>query len=50
MEELFGTVLSLENQNTASDVLCGCELEDGSGGVGECYHSDCCFCERYSDD
>lgn len=49
MSWLFGQVIELDNQ-AMSQTLCGCELEDDAGCVGECYDTDCCHCEQYSED
>jgi hypothetical protein len=47
MSELFGKFVDLSSQASITN---GCDLEDDAGCVGECYDSDCCHCEQYSDD
>ncbi len=46
MKELFGDVVLLSHSKSATS-LCGCELEDDNGCVGECYDSCDCYCEQY---
>ncbi|KUK77677.1 MAG: hypothetical protein XD93_0168 [candidate division WS6 bacterium 34_10] len=50
MSGLFGKVVEIDTQAMSTQTLCGCELEDGAGGVGKCYDVDCCACEQFTDD
>ena len=51
LKNAFGTAISTAtsqvNTQRREDT---CDLEDGSGCVGECYDTCDCYCENYSPD